>query len=70
MFSNCDTIFEGKVCAALINHLSGFGVKTPLRRALITNDFYFNSSRDIFEYLESNDSNQERHYYLLDKWQN
>ena len=33
--------------------MSGFGVKTPLRREIVTNDFMFNSSLELFQFLES-----------------
>ena len=37
----------------LVDSMSGFGVKTPLRREIVTNDFMFNSSLELFQFLES-----------------
>ena len=51
----------------LVNAMSGFGVKAPIRRAVLTEDFSYRKAKDIFDYLAllfGNDIN--KHYILVD----
>ena len=52
-----------------VDGMSGFGVKQPLRRAVITNEnFSYNSAEDIYLYLRTWFANDtKKHYYLIDK---
>ena len=36
----------------LVDAMSGFGVKTPLRRAIVTEDFMFNSAEELKIFLD------------------
>ena len=50
----------------LVDAMSGFGLKTPLRREIVTNDFMFNTAEELFEYLEQRfASDDSKHYVLL-----
>ena len=42
--------------------MSGFGVKTPARREIVTNDFMFNSSEELFSFLELRFADDSKHY--------
>ena len=35
----------------LVDVMSGFGVKDPLRKAVVTEDLHYDSVQDIFSYL-------------------
>ena len=51
----------------LVDAMSSFGVKAPIRRAVLTEDFSYRNAKDIFDYLTllfGNDIN--KHYILLD----
>ena len=50
----------------LVDAMSSFGVKAPLRKAVITNDFTYSSALDIYNYLISifQNDNWKHHYYL------
>ena len=51
----------------LADFMSGFGVKEPLRKAIIQEDFFFNSAKDINTYLmEEMKKKKNRKYYLVD----
>ena len=48
--------------------MSGFGVKNPLRRAIIQKDFFFNSAKDISTYLiEEMSTKENRKYYVVNE---
>ena len=48
--------------------MSSFGVKAPLRNAVITKDFTFNSASDIHKYLTTMfQHDEQKHHYLLEK---
>ena len=54
----------------LVDGMSGFGVKGPLRNAIVTTDFFFNHAADIVKSLqESQEEHRNRHYFLLKKEQ-
>lgn len=36
-----------------VDAMSGFGVKTPIRTAIVTKDIFFNSSEDVLDYLQN-----------------
>ena len=50
----------------LVDSMSGFGVKTPLRNAIITDDFFFSSTKQLHEYLLQNHKKDDREYFHLD----
>ena len=50
----------------LVDAMSGFGVKQPLRLAIIQQDIFFQSADEIHKYLKREMSSKpERHYHLL-----
>ena len=49
----------------LVDAMSGFGVKTPLKRAIITEDFFFNKSVHLNRYLQEINVSENRKYYHL-----
>ena len=50
----------------LVDAMSGFGVKTPLRLAIVTNDFFYNNSKDICDYLKLHCQADNRKYCHLE----
>ena len=36
----------------LVDAMSGFGVKQPVRKAIIQKDWFFNSAEDIYHFLK------------------
>ena len=52
----------------LVDAMSGFGVKGPLRKAVITSDLHFTNAAEICNYLDElfKDDNK-KHYYLFHK---
>ena len=52
----------------LVDAMSAFRVKGPLRRAVVTLDFSYSNSKDIYEFLINKYHNGEtKHYFLIDK---
>ena len=51
----------------LVDAMSGFGVKGPLWRAVITSNFSYSNAVDIYNFLIDKFSNDmKKHYFLLD----
>ena len=51
----------------LVDAMSGFGVKSPFRRAVITSNFSYRNSLDIYNYLtETFFNDNKKHYFVLD----
>ena len=50
----------------LVDAISEFGVKSPLRRAVITSNFCYGHCLDIYNYLIETFSNDDKHYFILD----
>ena len=50
----------------LVDSMSGFGVKTPLKRAIVTEGFFFSKSDDLKIYLEEKNENNYKVYVHLD----
>ena len=52
----------------LVDAMSSFGVKAPLRRAVITHDFTYNCASDIHSYLQKlfENDEQKHHFFLED----
>ena len=50
----------------LVDAMSGFGVKGPLRRAVITQDLHYDSTSDIVSFLSNlfSDDTATNHYEL------
>ena len=50
----------------LVDAMSGFGVKGPIRNAVIREDFSYSSAKDIHSYLENrfNDDKKKLHHLL------
>ena len=53
----------------LVDAMSAFGVKTPLRRAVVTDDLEYSSAQDICDFLTNKFSNEfpEKQYYVFEK---
>ena len=49
----------------LVDAMSGFGFKTPLKRAIINEDFFFNKSEHLNRYLQEINLSENRKYYHL-----
>ena len=47
----------------LVDAMSGFGVKSPLRRAIVTNDFLFNTAEELELFLKETFKDDDRKYY-------
>ena len=46
--------------------MSGWGVKTPLRRAIVTEDFLYNTSEELATYLRNMFVDDEvKHYCVI-----
>ena len=51
----------------LVDAMSWFGVKSPLRRVVITSNFCYKNYLDFCNYLtETFSSNDKKHYFVLD----
>ena len=51
----------------LVDAMSGFALKIPLRRAVTTFNFSYGNSLDIYNYLTETFSNDDKkHYFVLD----
>ena len=51
----------------LLDSMSEFRVKSSLRRAVITSNFNYGNSLDIYSYLtETFSNNDKKHYFVLD----
>ena len=51
----------------LVDAMSAFGVKTPLRRAVVTEDFHYGGAEDICNYLRNKfREDDKKNYYLID----
>ena len=50
----------------LVDRMSSFGVKSPLRRAIVTDDCYYESADELVTFLKSLDRDNRYHYKLLD----
>ena len=51
----------------LVDAMSGFGVKGPLRREVITSNFNYSNASDIHQFLSSKFHNDDKkHYYYLE----
>ena len=51
----------------LVDAMSRFGVKSPLRRVVITSNFCYKNYLDFCNYLtETFSSNDKKHYFVLD----
>ena len=37
----------------LVDAMSGFGLKTPLQRAIVTNNIFVNTAQDIFTFISN-----------------
>lgn len=50
----------------LVDAISGFGVKGPLRKAVVTEDFHYDHANDILNYLNSffSQDSTKKHYEL------
>ena len=44
--------------------MSDFGVKTPLKHEIVTNDFMFHTAADLFEFLVHHFENDESKLYV------
>ena len=53
----------------LVDAMSGFGVKTPLRKAVVTNDFHFKTSKVLQEFLQNLHTNSDRDYHNFDHFE-
>ena len=52
----------------LVDAMSSFGAKAPLRKAVITEDFNFNSAYHIYEYLDGIFAHDKlKHHFFLEK---
>ena len=49
----------------LVDAMSGFGVKTPLRNAIITKDKYFNSAKEVYDYFMQTNNDVNKMYFYL-----
>ena len=50
----------------LVDAMSGFGVKGPLRKAVVTEDFFYNSAEEIHTFLTNRfTDDHNKHYFLV-----
>ena len=49
----------------VIDACSGFGVKSVVRRTIVTHDFFYNSDDELFTFLESEMSNKANFHYKV-----
>ena len=47
----------------LVDAMAGFGVKSPLRRAIVTDDFFFNSDMELVDFVKKIYEGDERQYF-------
>ena len=51
----------------LVDSMSSFGVKGPLRKVVVTGDFSYNKAEDIFHFLSSKfESDDSKNYFMID----
>ena len=51
---------------SLLDGMSGFGMKGPIRKAVITEDFHYSSTEEIYHYLNKLfEGDDKKHYVLL-----
>ena len=53
----------------LVDAMSGFGVKTPMRKAIVTDNYFFNTTKQLTEFLNSLDFESDCEYYFFDKFE-
>ena len=51
----------------LVDAMSGFGVKAVLRRAIVTQDFFYNTAEDLLNFLKVSMSGKGYYYQILAK---
>jgi hypothetical protein len=50
----------------LVDAMSGFGLKTPLRKKIVTHDFYFNTAEELAEFCRAEfASHLDKHYAII-----
>ena len=49
----------------LVDAMSGFGLKDPLRRAIITDDFFFNNAKELHQLLEEHFREDPSKFYTV-----
>jgi len=49
----------------LVDAMSGFGVKGPLRKAVVTEDFHYSSAEEIYNYVSKLFESDEKKQYIL-----
>ena len=49
----------------LVDAMSGFGLKDPLRRAIITDDFFFNNAEELHQFLEERFREDPSRFYTV-----
>ena len=49
----------------LVDATSGFGIKTPLRNAIMTEDKYFNSAKEVYDYFMQTNNDANKMYFYL-----
>ena len=49
----------------IVDAMSSFGVKEPLRKEIVQKDFWHTSSKDIFNFLSKEKANEKMMYYHL-----
>ena len=47
--------------------MSGFGVKTPLRRVIVTRDYFFNTAKELLVFLQDYFEDDSYTYYTIIK---
>ena len=53
----------------LVDAMSGFGVKTPMRKAIITHEFFFNNSKYLQDWLLNQEFKGDREYLHFEMFQ-
>ena len=48
-----------------VDAMSGFGVKDPIRKAIIQHDLFFNSAKELYEYLIETKGSTKMNYHLV-----
>ena len=51
----------------LVDVISSFGVKAPICRAVLTEDFSYQNTQDIYDYLTQFFQNDSKKHYLIEK---
>ena len=49
----------------MVDGMSSFGVKAPLRRAIVTTDFFYNKAEQLVSFLKSMCVNESNYYFKL-----